>query len=121
MDFFVVLFLNLSQSERIPELIQLARSLGASQQQANLKVALPILLRKARPTLLLYGIFVMGSYEIPLLLGRQSPQMVSVFTLRNLRHFNLENQPLAYISALVFTLLLMGIVLLVFRKKRGSL
>src|SRR5690606_25443638 len=75
-------FLKTWQSARVDRYVQLARSLGATTWQARWHVALPMLLERGRPMLLLTFLFNLGSYEIPLLLGRQSPQMFSVLTQR---------------------------------------
>jgi putative spermidine/putrescine transport system permease protein len=72
--FFTLLFRNLYLHERGDELGQAARTLGASAWQSLRRVVVPLLLRRAAAPLLLYFIFVLGSYEIPLLLGTQSPR-----------------------------------------------
>jgi putative spermidine/putrescine transport system permease protein len=116
--FFTILFSNLYDSEKLDELHRLARTLGANSVQANVRIGIPILLRRAYPVLVLYFIFVFGSYEIPLLLGRQSPQMISVLMIRKLQRFNLLDIPTAYTLAILYLILAAGMVLLLFRKKR---
>jgi putative spermidine/putrescine transport system permease protein len=120
LPFFLLLFLNLYRNARLDELMQLAGSLGASPRRARWRVGAPVLWKQAFPTIVLYTIFVSGSYEIPLLLGRQSPQMVSVLTVRYLKHFRLENIPLAYILALVYALIIVGLLLFFFRKSSSQ-
>jgi putative spermidine/putrescine transport system permease protein len=116
--FLLLVFLNLYQSERLDLLSQLAVSLGASPKQVARKVQLPILLQKASPTLILYFIFVLGSYEIPLILGRQSPQMVSVLIIRKFRRFELLDKPQAFAIAILYTLITLALVFLLLRAKR---
>ena len=118
LPFFAILFTNLSDSENIHELRRLARTLGASFRQAEFKVTIPILLQRAFPAIVLYFIFVLGSYEIPLLLGRQNPQMISVLMIRKLQRFNLLDIPSAYTMAVLYLLLTGGIVVLLFRKRK---
>jgi putative spermidine/putrescine transport system permease protein len=100
--FFIILFAQLYQSERLGEYAQLAATLGATARQSARRVIVPVLLRQSFPTLVLYFIFVMGSYEIPLLLGSQSPQMVSVLTIRKLQRFDLADIPQAYAIGVLY-------------------
>ena len=118
--FFAILFRNFSESENLDELVQLARTLGASSVQAEWKITVPILLRRALPTLVVYFIFVLGSYEIPLLLGRQAPQMVSVLIIRKLQRFNLMDMPTAYAVAFLYLFIVSLVILLLFRKRKLS-
>lgn len=117
--FFVLYFISLIQNEQIHAHIEIARTLGASTRVILRKVTIPILFRRAWSTILLYAIFIMGSYEIPLILGRQSPQMISVMTVRNLKHFDLTNIPQAYIMAVLYTLLILIVVFFSTKKERS--
>jgi len=108
--FLLILFLNLYRSERLPELAQLAGSLGASRAQVRRRVEIPVLLRAAYPTLVLYFLFTLGSYEIPLLLGREDPQMVSVLIERKLMRYNLADKPEAYVIAVIYAGLVLSLV-----------
>jgi len=119
MPFFVLYFVSLIQNEQIHAHIEIAKTLGANTHAILREVTLPILLRKAWSTILLYAIFIMGSYEIPLILGRQSPQMISVMTVRNLKHFDLTNIPQAYIMAVLYTALILIVVFFSMRKERS--
>jgi len=108
--FLLILFLNLYRSERLPELTQLAGSLGARKGQIRRRIEVPVLLRAAYPTLVLYFLFTLGSYEIPLLLGREDPQMVSVLIERKLMRYNLADKPEAYVVAVIYAGLALGLV-----------
>jgi putative spermidine/putrescine transport system permease protein len=118
--FFTILFTNLNASENLDELRNLARTLGGTVRQVEFKVAIPILLRKAFPTIVLYFIFVLGSYEIPLILGRQYPQMVSVLMIRKLQRFNLLDIPTAYAMAVLYLIITATMIVLLFRGKKLS-
>jgi len=113
--FLSLLLLQTWESERLGELRQLATTLGARPWQFSRRVAIPVLLRGTFPSLVLYFIFVLGSYEIPLLLGREDPQMVSVLIIRKLRRFDLQDKPEAYFLALLYTLLVITVVILFLR------
>ncbi len=117
--FFTILFRNLYLHERGDELGQVARTLGASAWQSLRRVVVPLLLRRAAAPLLLYFIFVLGSYEIPLLLGTQSPQMVSVLTVRKLRGYSLADYPEGYVVATLYAVLVLGLVPLL-RRNSGQ-
>ncbi|MEO7530057.1 MAG: ABC transporter permease subunit, partial [Sediminibacterium sp.] len=87
--FFVLLFTNLIKTERINEFRFLAETMGASKNESLKKIAVPILLKKALPNCILHFIFILGSFEIPLLLGRSRPEMISVLAIRKLQKFDL--------------------------------
>jgi putative spermidine/putrescine transport system permease protein len=117
--FFTILLANLFSSERIMEYREAARTLGARPWSINLRVVVPLLWKRSFPTLVLYTLFVMGSYEVPLLLGSQSPQMVSVLAIRKLQKFNLMDIPQAYGISLLYTALVIVVVtVLIGRRKR---
>src|SRR5262249_3741758 len=118
LPFFAIFLSNLYDSEKIEEFQRVARTLGANSTQANLKVAIPILFRRAFPTIVLYFFFVFGSYEIPLLLGQQFPQMISVLMIRKLQRFNLLDIPTVYTLAIIYLVLAIAVIFLLFRKKR---
>jgi putative spermidine/putrescine transport system permease protein len=118
--FFVFLFADLYRSERTASLLELAATLGASRRQGLLRVTLPILLHAAAPSLALLFVLVLGSFEIPLLLGRQSPQMLSVLTYRKYGLFDISEKPEAYILSLGFTVLALGLAAISFRARRSE-
>jgi len=115
--FFLLLFLYHYQAAQLPQLSQLSATLGASAAQIRLQVMMPILLRRAAPTLLLYFVFLLGAYEVPLLLGRQSPAMLSVFISQKFSKFNLDDLPLAYAATVLYMCILLVIVALFFKER----
>jgi len=110
--FFALLFAELYRSERIADFAALSRSLGASGRQTLARVIVPILLSRAATNVLLLFVVVLGSYEIPLLLGRQSPQMLSVLTFRKYQRFDLLDKPQAFVHSILYTLVALAIVAL---------
>lgn len=116
--FFLILFINIYQNEDIGRLRRVASSLGASSFQCDVRITLPILLQRSYPTLVLYFIFAMGSFEIPLLLGPSSPQMVAVVVVRKLRQFSLDTIPQAYILSLLYVMVVLAAVWLLLRNKK---
>lgn len=115
--FFLIFFSNLFVSERLHDLSGAGASLGANKIQRVRHIVIPVLFRRGFTTILLYFIFVFGSYEIPLILGRQSPQMISVLIVRKMQRYNLFDIPQGYFLSLLYTLLVI-IILLIFLKPR---
>ena len=112
--FFTVVLHQFYRSEQVPRLLQLARSLGASERQAIWRVAAPVLLQKLRPLMVLYGVFLFGAYEVPLLLGSQSQRMISVLIAQKFRRFDLLELPQAYAITVLYAAFVL-IILLWFR------
>lgn len=105
LPFFVLLFLNVYRNEKVDQLEQLSASLGANNKQTKWKVSLPILLKKTWTLIALYFIFLLGAYEIPLILGQESPQMLSVLVIREINQFDLTKISEGYVAAVTYTLL----------------
>lgn len=118
--FFTLLFLNIYQQYGLEHYEAVAQTMGASKWQTKLKVHIPILWRQSFSSIVLYLSFVVGSYEIPLLLGRQSPSMLSPYIIRKLQRFNLLDIPQAYAIASLYALgMLLVLWLLVKNNKLG--
>ena len=101
-------------SARLDRRCELAQSLGASVLDARWRVALPVLFLRSRSIIVLVFILALGSFEIPLVLGRQSPQMFSVATQKAATGFDLMLKPQAYVLAslyLICTSLLLAVYL----------
>jgi len=113
-------FLGAWTTARIDRYCRLAESLGATRMQARLRIALPMLLRRGAPLLTLVFLWQLGAYEIPLLLGRQSPQMFSVLTQRHFGQFDLEQRPEAFALAVAYLLLAGAGLLLLRGGNRGA-
>ena len=113
---FTLVFDRMHQQLRVPLLMQQAKALGASRYQAWRRVALPLLLREARPVIAVYGVALLGAYELPLLLGAAHPSMVSVTIQRALGGYDLAQRPYGYAMASVYlALLIAGWALLTWR------
>lgn len=114
--FFALLFTQLWHSQRISQLMELAQTIGATRAQRAMRVAVPLLLHRAFPTVMLHLVAVIGVYEVPLLLGVQSPQMISVLTMRNYAMFDLQQKPEAFICAILYTLLSLLLIAIAWRR-----
>jgi putative spermidine/putrescine transport system permease protein len=118
--FFLLVFLHQYKAAQLLAISDLAATLGATAAQINRRVVAPVLLRRARPTLLLYGVFLFGAFEVPLLLGRQNPAMISMFIHHKFSRFNLADLPVAYAATVVYALLLMLFTVFFLRKSREN-
>ncbi|SET48002.1 ABC transporter permease subunit [Hymenobacter actinosclerus] len=113
--FLTLLFQAIYQESRLAELDQLTSTLGASAGQFRRRVAAPLLLRRAAPTVLLSFIATLGAYDIPLLLGRPYPQMLSVFIATKLQRFDLRELPAAYLAGFLVASGLLVLILVLLR------
>ena len=108
--FFIILFSSLYQSEKVEELSALATTMGASKNQIIKKIVIPILFKKAAVSLLLFVVFVVGNYEVPLLLGRQNPQMIAVAIVQKIQRYNLFDIPKGYVMSILYVVLLLFVL-----------
>ncbi len=119
--FFVLLFLNVYKNERIEELSILAQSLGANAKQVTQRIFLPILIKKTRVLIVLYFIFLLGAYEVPLILGQESPQMLSVLIIREIKQYDLDKISEGYVVAVMYTLIVSAAAIVLFLPRKGRL
>lgn len=121
MPFFVLLFLNVYKNERVEDLSTLAFSFGASGSQVTWKVAIPIILRKTWTLIALYFIFLLGAYEVPLILGQESPQMLSVLIIREMKQYDLSKISEGYVVAVIYTVIVSLAAVALFSRKKPML
>lgn len=107
--FLTLLLQAIYRESRLDELRQLSSTLGASAGQFRWRVAVPLLLRRAAPTLLLSFIATLGAYDVPLLLGRPHPQMLAVFVATR-QQFDLRELPMGYLAGFLVALGLLGLI-----------
>ncbi|MBK8555069.1 MAG: hypothetical protein IPL65_04535 [Lewinellaceae bacterium] len=55
--------------------------------------------------MVLYTIILFGAYEVPLVLGRQHPRMISVLIAQKFGRFDLLALPQAYVLTVMYALL----------------
>jgi putative spermidine/putrescine transport system permease protein len=115
-----LLFLNFYKTKHINALSQLSKTLGATDNQIRRRVVVPILLHAARPNCVLFFIVLMSSYEIPLLLGRQSPMMLSVLIGQKFKKFNLADIPQAYAMTVIYAVLVIVLVTFLLKIKKSD-
>jgi putative spermidine/putrescine transport system permease protein len=116
--FLAFFFRGLQHSERLEELTRVAAALGASVRQRLWSVAIPVLLQRGSAMLALVFILTLGSFEIPYLLGRQSPQMISMLVWRKYGRFDLSVKPEALAIAVIYAVFIAVLLIVLFRRSR---
>ncbi|MEO7524590.1 MAG: ABC transporter permease subunit, partial [Ferruginibacter sp.] len=119
--FFLIYFSNMYEAENVNALSNVARSLGASPGKVAEKIVIPLLVKSGLNTILLYFIFIFGSYEIPLILGQQSPQMMSVLIVSKMQRYNLMDIPQGYFLSLVYSIVVIIILAAFLKSKKQSI
>ena len=118
--FFTLLFARLAEREKLSDLLALASTLGAGRRACLWRVSVPLLLGKARANLALFFVAVAGSFEVPLLLGPQNPQMISVLAWRRFSRFDLADKPAAFIVSLLYTVGVLVFLAAVFLRRTAG-
>ncbi len=118
---FTLVFLNIAKKENVSGMRDMSDTLGATHRQFFRKVFSPMLLQKAGSLLLLYAVFLFGAYEVPLLLGRSSPRVVTLIIVDKVSKFDLAGIPVGHAMAVLYTLLIGSLVtVMIVRKQRQS-
>ena len=94
---------------------ELARSLGATKRQTFRHILLPLIIPGILPASIICFAFTFGSYEVPFLLGRPYPAVLSILAYRLYDNVDLNARPQAMAMAVFMTVFLMMFV--VFYKK----
>jgi len=68
----------------------------------------------------LYFIFLLGAYEVPLILGQESPQMLSVLIIQEIKQYDLDKISEGYVVAVLYTLIVSAAAIVLFLPKRKS-
>jgi|GEM_PF-553236 len=91
--------------------VELAERLGAGGWRARMTVGVPMLWRRSRLLAFLLFIWNFSAWEAPLLLGRQSPRMMSVLIQQSSGQYSLSERPLSFVYATVYFAVLLGLLL----------
>lgn len=94
---------------------ELARSLGASKWQSFRHVLLPLIVPGILPASIICFAFVFGSFEVPYLLGKPYPAVLSVLAYRLYEDVDLNARPEAMAMA-VFIAVMVSILVIFYRK-----
>jgi putative spermidine/putrescine transport system permease protein len=88
-----------------------ARTLGAGRWQTLRHVLLPLLLPGLLPASIIIFAYVFGSFEVPFLLGKSYPSMLSVLAFRLYIDTDLAARPQAMAASVLITLLVLALTL----------
>ncbi len=119
--FFSLVFAQQASQENMAALQRLSQSLGASKGRFFRSIYAPLILRRKMPLLLLYGVLLLGTYEIPLLLGQNSPRVLSVYIVEQLSRFDLQTIPLGHAMAALYTVLVLALLLYLLSRPSGKI
>lgn len=111
--FLALTFRSVHVTERVDELAAVAATLGAGARSRLVRVAAPLYITRSAGPLALVFVLTLGSYEIPLLLGQQSPPLLSVLVMRKFGRFDLTDKPEAMVMAVLYALAIGALVFLV--------
>lgn len=117
--FLALVFGRLARQERLADLRRLSATLGASRWQVLWRVSVPLLLWRGASNIALVFVVVLGSYEVPLLLGRQTPQMLSVLIMRKYGRFDVSDKPEAFAISVLYTVSVILFLAFVFGRRRS--
>ena len=98
----ILFYVRSWRAARLDRCLQLARQLGATRWQAMRTIVMPLLVRRSPSLLLLCLLWNLAAWEVPLLLGVQSPRMLSVLIQQSSGQYSPEMRPLAFVYATVY-------------------
>ena len=101
------------------EFEQVAKNLGASAWQRFRFVTLPIIGPSVVFSSLIVWVFIFGAFEIPFMLGRTYPTMLSVVVGRKFNATDLTERPEAFALAVLMTVITMVFVWIYLRSTRN--
>jgi putative spermidine/putrescine transport system permease protein len=104
LPFLLLIALSL-QALRGQRIAEAARTLGASPSQVLRQITLPLLLRGMAPSIVAVFVFVLGSLELPLVLGPSSPLALPMLLQERRQQLDAASHGEAYVIALMATLL----------------
>ena len=98
---FIALVVVASVSRRLHDLLEASSVLGASRRQRWRRVFLPLATPPLAASSLIVFVYVVGSYEVPWLLGRSYPEPLPVMAYRLFSSIDLAARPQAAAAAAV--------------------
>ena len=118
---FTLLFLNISKKENLRELYRTALHLGGDKRYFFKNIFFPILWSKGKWVVVLYAIFLMGTYEVTLILGQTNPRTITVFIMEKLSKYNLSDIPQAHAMSVLYSTMMLLFMMLLFRLKKWKI
>ncbi len=94
---------------------EVAQSLGASKWQAFRHVLLPLIIPGITPASIVCFSFAFGAYEVPFLMGKTRPTMLSVYSYQLYESLDLTGRPQA-MAVSVFVALFVMVLVVAYQK-----
>lgn len=113
--FFFLLFLASAQSQKMKVLQEASTTLGATSNYFMKRVIRPLVVRQNAPLIVIWFVFVLGTYEVPLLLGAQKIRPVALVIIDKIRGYSLSSIPVGYAMSAFYALFILLIAYLLVR------
>lgn len=94
---------------------EVAHSLGASKWQSFRHVLLPLIIPGITPASIVCFSFAFGAYEVPFLMGKTRPTMLSVYSFQLYESLDLTGRPQA-MAVSVFVALFVMVLVIIYQK-----
>lgn len=101
---FVILYLMATHKKEISGHIFAAKDLGASFLEIFQKIYIPLNAVQIMSIFIVIFAFVLGNYEVPFLLGANSPQFLSVSALSNFQSIDIDQNIASYLKVIIIFL-----------------
>lgn len=98
---FVILYLLATNNSKNKHLIFTAKDLGASFLHCFYKIYVPLNLVQLTSISIVIFAFILGNYEVPFLLGSNTPQFLSVSALNNFQSINIDQNIASYLKVII--------------------
>ena len=102
---FVILYLLATNKNEVADHVFAAKDLGASYFEIFRKIYLPLNSIQIMSISVVIFAFVLGNYEVPFLLGANSPQFLSVSALENFQSIDAEQNIASYLKVIIIFLI----------------
>ncbi|MBT6036779.1 MAG: hypothetical protein HOH18_09935, partial [Kordiimonadaceae bacterium] len=98
---FVILYLMATHKKEISGYIFAAKDLGAGFLEIFQKIYIPLNSVQVMSIFIVIFAFVLGNYEVPFLLGANSPQFLSVSALSDFQSIDLDQNIASYLKVII--------------------
>lgn len=118
---FTLISIYIVKKESIINIANQAYVLGATEKYFFWNTFIPILIKRMRFFLVMYFIFFINAYEVPLELGQSSKKMLTIFITEVMTNINLYDIPLGYSASFLYAILLLAIYFFMTKKRWNTL
>ena len=109
---FVLLYLLATQKREVKDHIITGKDLGANLWEIYIKTFLPLNVVQITTIAIVVFAFALGNFEVPFILGANSPQFLSVSALENFQSVDVDQNAAGYIKiSLIFLISIFALVI----------